>query len=320
MMAVKRENFYRRDPSKALSGMIGLSLEERGVYNTIIDLLYSTWRPLEDDRAFIANWCGCAVQKVNPIIRRLIERGRLISFEEHGRTFLSDEHFEAERATVKGATTTRSDQRKVGEKSGGVEQKSEGVEENPPGCDEKNGENQNVVSLDKSREDQKEPPNPPQGDLRDPAFEEAVRAYPEAGRVTVSLEAMGEAWDDAIDGGASPAALLAASKAFAAGQYADQGGKVPRFDRWLRKDLWKLVSTGPQLISPLAWNGPADFLTDLRSEMGEAHADAALRMARWDQDRAAIVTASPTVAALIRKGGPATLRAHRIQVLEERAA
>jgi len=164
------------------------------------------------------------------------------------------------------------------------------------------------------------PPNPPEGDVRDPAFAEAVRAYPEAGRVTVSLEAMGEAWDDAIDGGASPAALLAASKAFAAGQYADQGGKVPRFDRWLRKDLWKLVSTGPQLISPLAWNGPVDFLADLRREMGEAHADAALRMARWDQDRAAIVTASPTVADLIRKGGPGTLRAHRIQVLEERAA
>jgi hypothetical protein len=150
---MKRENFYRRDPSKALSGMIGLSLEERGVYNTILDLLYSTWRPLEDDRAFIANWCGCAVQKLNPIVRRLVERGRLISFEEGGRTFLSDEAFEAERATVKGATGTRSGRGEVGEKSGEVGEKSAGVEKNPLVLDTDIKENQSLTALDKSRED-----------------------------------------------------------------------------------------------------------------------------------------------------------------------
>lgn len=125
----KKDNFYRRDPAKALSGMIGLSLEERGVYNTILDLLYTTWRPLEDDRRFIANWCGCAVQKINPIIERLIERGRLITFDEAGRTYLSDEAFEAEREAVKGAAKAPKS-KGVGEKSGEVGEKSGGVEEN----------------------------------------------------------------------------------------------------------------------------------------------------------------------------------------------
>ncbi len=167
---------------------------------------------------------------------------------------------------------------------------------------------------------EEEPPNPPWGDLRDEAFGLAVQAYPEAGRLTVSIEAMGEAWDDEIAAGATPAAILAAAKAFAAGQYADGGGRVPRFDRWLRKGLWKLVSPAAPPVTPLAWNGPPDLLADLRREMGEDHANGVLRMCRWDQDRGAIVTSSGTVADLIRKGGPGTLKAHRIQVLEERAA
>ncbi len=160
---MKRENFYRRDPSKALSGMIGLSLEERGVYNTVLDLLYSTWRPLEDDRAFIANWCGCAVQKLNPIIRRLLDKGRLITFDEGGRVYLSDEAFEAERATVKGALPTRSGRGQIGEKSGEVGEKSAGVEENPPSCQDEVQQNQPVKALEKTREEKSIPPKPPEG-------------------------------------------------------------------------------------------------------------------------------------------------------------
>ena len=33
--------WYRHDPSAALAGMIGLTLEERGAYYTLIDLLYA---------------------------------------------------------------------------------------------------------------------------------------------------------------------------------------------------------------------------------------------------------------------------------------
>lgn len=156
----KSENFYRRDPGKALSGMVGLTLEERGVYNTVLDLLYSTWRPLNDDRAFLANWCGCAVQKLNPIVRSLIEKGRLVTFTEGGRAYLSDEAFEEERAKVKGPKPTRSgraDQPEVGEKSAGVE-------ENPPCRNDEAQQNQSVTGLEKNREEKKEkPPTPLKG-------------------------------------------------------------------------------------------------------------------------------------------------------------
>lgn len=164
----KGQNFYRRDPSKALSGMIGLSLEERGVYNTVLDLLYMTWRPVEDDRRFIANWCGCAVQKLNPVIVRLIEKGRLITFVEGGRTYLSDEAFEAERTTVKGAATTRSGRAQVEEKSEEVEEKSAGVSLNPAVLDTETAENQSVTPLEKSRVEKNIPPNPQGGKQRRP--------------------------------------------------------------------------------------------------------------------------------------------------------
>lgn len=163
----KGQNFYRRDPSKALSGMIGLSLEERGVYNTVLDLLYSTWRPLEDDRAFLANWCGCAVQKMNPIVRRLIEKGRLITFEEGGRTYLSDEAFEAERSAVKGPGETRSGRRQVEEKSAEVGEKSAGVGQNTGLLDASDEEKQRLAALEKNREEKKDPPTP-QGGRRKP--------------------------------------------------------------------------------------------------------------------------------------------------------
>jgi len=163
-MAGKRENFYRRDPSKALAGMVGLTLEERGVYNTILDLLYSTWRPLDDNRAFIANWCGCAVQKLNPILNRLIERGRLIRFEEGGRAYISDEAFEAERTAVKGASRTKSGRGEVAEKSGEVGEKSAGVAQNPVVLDVESQKKQDDTPLERQeRVEGENPPLPPEG-------------------------------------------------------------------------------------------------------------------------------------------------------------
>lgn len=150
---MKRENFYRRDPGAALAGMAGMSLEERGVYNTIIDLLYLTWRPVEDSRSYIAGHCGCAVQKLNPILARLIAAGKLIRFEDDGQSYISNGKFEAERASVKGITT-RSGRGEVGEKSAGVGKKSASVGKNPPTCQENDGENQTVAPLEKSREDE----------------------------------------------------------------------------------------------------------------------------------------------------------------------
>lgn len=151
-MSSKRENFYRRDPGLALAGMAGLKPEERGIYNTILDLLYLTWRPLEDDRGYIAAHCNCAVQKLNPILAKLVAIEKLLFFTEGGRVYISNKAFEEERTEIKGSTKTRSGRGEVGEKSAGVG-------ENPPTCGENVEEKPTVIFTEKRREEKNSDPN-----------------------------------------------------------------------------------------------------------------------------------------------------------------
>jgi uncharacterized protein YdaU (DUF1376 family) len=47
-------HFYKRDPNAAFLGMAGLTLEERGAYNSILDLLYATDDNLTNDDVALA--------------------------------------------------------------------------------------------------------------------------------------------------------------------------------------------------------------------------------------------------------------------------
>lgn len=69
--------WYKRDPSAALNGMMELSLEERGAYNTVLDLIYSRDGNLTDDDRFIAGWLRVDVRVWKRIKSTLIERGKL---------------------------------------------------------------------------------------------------------------------------------------------------------------------------------------------------------------------------------------------------
>lgn len=69
--------WYKRDPDAALSGMMGLSLEERGAYNTVLDLLYTRDGHLPDDERFIAGWLGADVRVWRRIRERLLMLGKL---------------------------------------------------------------------------------------------------------------------------------------------------------------------------------------------------------------------------------------------------
>lgn len=72
-----RLKWYKRDPDAALSGMFELTLEERGAYNTVLDLIYSRDGELPDDDRWIAGWMRCDVRVWRRIKARLIEAGKL---------------------------------------------------------------------------------------------------------------------------------------------------------------------------------------------------------------------------------------------------
>lgn len=83
--------WYKRDPSAALNGMMELDLQERGAYNTVLDLIYSRDGNLPDDDRFIAGWLRVDVRVWKRIKTTLIERGKL---------FILDGQIRNERADV----------------------------------------------------------------------------------------------------------------------------------------------------------------------------------------------------------------------------
>lgn len=72
-----RIRWYKRDPDAALAGMAELTLEERGAYNTVLDLIYSREGNLPDDDRFIAGWLRCDVRVWKRIRQRLIDLEKL---------------------------------------------------------------------------------------------------------------------------------------------------------------------------------------------------------------------------------------------------
>lgn len=74
MSAIK---WYKRDPTAALNGMMRLTLEQRGAYNTILDLIYSHANNLVDDDRFLAGWMMCDLRVWRRIKSALIEAGKI---------------------------------------------------------------------------------------------------------------------------------------------------------------------------------------------------------------------------------------------------
>lgn len=70
--------YYKRFPRDFLDGTIGLSLETKGAYAIILDLIYMRDGRLADDARYIAGQLGCSVRKWTVIRAELIARGKLI--------------------------------------------------------------------------------------------------------------------------------------------------------------------------------------------------------------------------------------------------
>ncbi len=69
--------WYKRDPRAAIVGMMGLTLEECGAYNKILDLIYIHDGALRDDPNEICRILNCNVRSWTKIKHRLLEIGKL---------------------------------------------------------------------------------------------------------------------------------------------------------------------------------------------------------------------------------------------------
>lgn len=79
--------WHKRDHNAALQGMMTLTLEERGAYNTVLDLMYAHDGRLPDNDDEICSWLRVDIRRWRRIRKRLIEKGKLYPYagELHNR-------------------------------------------------------------------------------------------------------------------------------------------------------------------------------------------------------------------------------------------
>jgi uncharacterized protein YdaU (DUF1376 family) len=75
--------WYRRFPDNFLGGINGLTLEEKGAYGVVIDMIYQRGGPIADEPRYIAGICNCSVRKWNAIRQRLIDLGKIHVIDGH---------------------------------------------------------------------------------------------------------------------------------------------------------------------------------------------------------------------------------------------
>ena len=69
--------WYKRYPADFIAGTLQMSLEEKGAYSIVLDLIYDQGGPIPDDPRWIARVCGCSTRRWNQIRQRLLEMGKL---------------------------------------------------------------------------------------------------------------------------------------------------------------------------------------------------------------------------------------------------
>lgn len=70
-------DWHPRHHRAALDGMAVLTLEERGAYNTLLDLIYERGAPVRDDDRWLSGWMGVSVRKWLSIRAQLISKGKI---------------------------------------------------------------------------------------------------------------------------------------------------------------------------------------------------------------------------------------------------
>lgn len=73
--------WHRRYHSDALAGMLSLTLEERGAYQTVLDLIYDRGCPIADNERMLAGYMGCSIRKWRALREALIRQGKLTATE-----------------------------------------------------------------------------------------------------------------------------------------------------------------------------------------------------------------------------------------------
>lgn len=65
--------WYKRYASDFIAATLHMTLEEKGAYSMVLDLIYDRGGPIPDDSRWIARVCGCSTRRWNQLRDRLVE-------------------------------------------------------------------------------------------------------------------------------------------------------------------------------------------------------------------------------------------------------
>lgn len=112
--------WYRRFPDNFIAGTVGLTLEEKGAYSLILDLMYVRGGPVPDEPRYIAGVCNCSVRKWNAIRERLIDLGKITAADGYLTNHRAEEELDIARKISREASENGS---KGGNKSAEIRAK-----------------------------------------------------------------------------------------------------------------------------------------------------------------------------------------------------
>lgn len=69
--------WHRRYHSDALAGMLSLTLEERGAYQTVLDLIYDRRGAIMDNERLLAGYMGVSIRKWRSLRAELLAKGKI---------------------------------------------------------------------------------------------------------------------------------------------------------------------------------------------------------------------------------------------------
>lgn len=76
--------WHPREHRAALDGMLMLTLEERGAYNTLLDLIYDRAGPIPDDSRWLAGWMGVSLKRWSTIRASLLVKDKIFAVNLNG--------------------------------------------------------------------------------------------------------------------------------------------------------------------------------------------------------------------------------------------
>ena len=74
--------YHKRYHSDALAGFMSLNLEERGAYQTILDMIYDRGGAIPNNERLIAGYMGCSVRKWRSLFDQLVEKDKIYLTDE----------------------------------------------------------------------------------------------------------------------------------------------------------------------------------------------------------------------------------------------